>query len=166
MSCNEFIYKLLTEAGTCFKIDCQIQREPGRKRKNRGNSLTSANEESVRRNQNDAGDISQIAARRRCSKYANQNASYNQQAVMYMISESAPCCIVHKCAKQKQANVCWYHDGGFHLDHLRIYRCYPSLVETRTMKKLCKRVPKCSFCSGTSKLTITKNVSQPLTKQV
>ena len=135
MSCNEFIYKLLTEAGTCFKIDCQIQREPGRTRKNRGNPLTSAHEESVRRNQNDAEDISQIAARRRCTKYANQNASYNQNAVVYMISESAPCCIVHKCANQKEANVCRYHDGCFHLDQLRIYRCYPSLVESHTMKK-------------------------------
>ena len=135
MSCNEFIYKLLTEAGNCLKIDGQIQREPGRKRKNRGNHLTSAHAQSVRRNQNDAGDISQMAARRRCTKYANQNASYNEQAVVYMISESAPCCIVHKCANQKQANVCRYNDGCFHLDQLRIYRSYPSLVETHTMRK-------------------------------
>ena len=135
MSCNEFIYKLLTEAGTCFKIDCQLRREPGTKRKNRGNPLTSAHQQSVNKNQNDAGDISQIAARRRSTKYSNQNASYNQQAVVYMISESASCCIVHKCANQKQANVCRYHDGCFYLDQLRIYRCYPSLVETHTMKK-------------------------------
>ena len=136
MSCIEFIYKLLTEAGTCFKIDCQIQRVPGRKRKNRVNPLTSVYKQSVRRNQNDAGDISQIAARRRGTKYANQIASYNQQAVVYMISESAPCCIVHKCAYQKQANVCRYNDRCFNLDLLRIHRCYPSLVEIRTMKKL------------------------------
>ena len=135
MSCNEFIYKLLTEAGTCFRIDCQIQREPGRKGKKSGNPLTSAHEQSVRRNQNDTEEISQIAARRMCTKYSNLNASYNQQAVVYVISESAPCCKVHECANQKQANVCRYNDGCFHLDQLRIYRCYPSLVETYTMKK-------------------------------
>ena len=135
MSCNEFIYKLLTEVGTCLKIDSQMQRESGRKRKNRGNPLTSAHEQSVRRKQNDTGEISQIAARRRCTKYASQNASYYQRAVVYMISESAPSCIVHKCTNQKQANVCRYHDGCFHLDLLRIRHCYPSLVETHTMKK-------------------------------
>ena len=135
MSCNEFICKLLTEAGTCLKIDSQIQREPGRKRKNRGNPLTSAHEQSVRRNQNDTEEISQIAARRKCTKYANQNASYNLQAVVYMIYEIAPCCIMHKLLYQKQANVCRYNDGCFHLDQLRIYRCYPSLVETHRMKK-------------------------------
>ena len=135
MSRIEFIYKLLTEAGTCFKIDCQIQREPGRKRKNRGNALTSAREQSVRRNQNDTGEISQNAARRKCIKYANQNASYNLQAVGYMISEMARCCIMHKLEYQKQANACRYNDGCFNLDLLRIRRCYPSLVEIRTIKK-------------------------------
>ena len=135
MSRIEFIYKLLTEAGTCFKIDCQIQREPGRKQKNRGNALTSAREQSVRRNQNDIGEISQNAARRKCTKYANQNASCNLQAVVYMISEIAPCCIMLKIAYQKQANVCRYNDGCFNLDLLGIHRCYQSLIEIRTMKK-------------------------------
>ena len=83
-----------------------------------------------------------------------------------MISECASCCIVHKCANQKQTNVCRYHHGCFHLDLLLIHRCHPSLIDTHTMKKWCKRVPNCSFCSGTSKLIITKNVAEPLTKQV
>ena len=52
--------------------------------------------------------------RLRCTKYANQYASYNLQAVVHMIIEIAPCWIMHKLAYQKQANVCRYNDGCFH----------------------------------------------------
>ena len=98
MSFNQFIYKLPTDAASCLKMGCQIPREARRKRKNRANPHISTHELPVSRNRNYTGEISQNAARRKCTKYANQNASYNLQDAVYMIFESAPYCIMHKLA--------------------------------------------------------------------